>query len=80
MIIPDMWIYFLQRKDDVFEKFREFKAFVENQFDRKIKVLRTDNGGKLCSVKFNKLCSTNGIARQKRTPYSPQQNRVAKKA
>ena len=39
------WIYFLKKKSDVFEKFLEFKALVENQSDRKIKVLRTDNGG-----------------------------------
>jgi hypothetical protein len=39
------WIYFLRKKSEVFEKFKEFKALVENQTDKKIKVLRTDNGG-----------------------------------
>jgi hypothetical protein len=42
------WIYFLRKKSEVFEKFKEFKALVENQTDKKIKVLRTDNGGELC--------------------------------
>ena len=42
------WIYFIKSKSDVFEKFREFKVLVENQLGRKIKVLRTDNGGEFC--------------------------------
>ena len=39
------WIYFLKKKDEVFSKFKEFKALVENSTNRKIKVLRSDNGG-----------------------------------
>jgi hypothetical protein len=36
---------FLAKKYEVFEKFKEFKALVENQTKHKIKVLRIDNGG-----------------------------------
>jgi hypothetical protein len=32
------WIYFLKNKDEFFSKFKEFKAFVENLSERKIKV------------------------------------------
>jgi hypothetical protein len=38
------WIYFLRKKSEVFDKFKEFKALVENQIDKKIKVFRTKNG------------------------------------
>ena len=38
------WIYFL-KKDEVFEKFKEFKDLVENLSKKKIKTLRPDNGG-----------------------------------
>ena len=38
-------IYFLKSKDKVLNKFQEFKALVENLSERKIKVLRSDNGG-----------------------------------
>jgi hypothetical protein len=38
------WIYFLRKKSEVFEKFKEFKALVENQIEKRIKVPRTDNG------------------------------------
>ena len=42
------WIYFLKNNSEVFDKFKEFKALVENQTEKKIKVLRTDNGGEFC--------------------------------
>jgi hypothetical protein len=38
------WIYFLRKKSEVFDKFKEFKALLENQIDKKIKVFRTENG------------------------------------
>jgi hypothetical protein len=39
------WIYFLRNKSKVFDRFKEFKALVENQTEKRIKVLRMDNGG-----------------------------------
>ena len=39
------WIYFLKYKDEVFNKFKEFKALIENLSERKIKIPRSDNGG-----------------------------------
>ena len=46
------WIYFLEKKSEVFDRFKEFKALVENQIEKKIKVLRTDNGGEFYSKEF----------------------------
>jgi transposase InsO family protein len=73
------WIYFLRKKSEVFDKFKEFKALVENQTEKKIKVLRTDNGGEFCGNEFEEFCKKCGIARQKTTPYTPQQNGVAER-
>jgi hypothetical protein len=39
------WIYFLKTKGEVFKRFQEFKALVENQTGKKIRCLRSDNGG-----------------------------------
>ena len=39
------WICFLKAKDEVFGKFKEFKALIENHSKRRIKTLITDNGG-----------------------------------
>ena len=39
------WIYFLKNKSEVFMKFKEFKALIENHSERRIKSLGIDNGG-----------------------------------
>lgn len=38
------WIYLLRYKSEVFQKFHEFQAMVEKQFDRKILTMQTDWG------------------------------------
>ena len=73
------WIYFFKQKSKVFDRFKKFKALVENQTEKKIKVLRIDNGGEFCSKEFEEFCKKCGIARQKTTPYTPQQNGVAER-
>jgi hypothetical protein len=73
------WIYFLKTKDDVFNKFQEFKALVENLSERKIKILRSDNGGEYTSKEFKYFCREVGIKREITTPYNPQHNGVAKR-
>jgi hypothetical protein len=50
------WIYFLKAKDEVFNKFQEFKVLVENLSERKIKVLRFDNGGEYTSKELKDFC------------------------
>ena len=50
------WIYFLKKKDEIFSRFRAFKALVENQTGKKIKILRTNNGTEYESNEFNDYC------------------------
>jgi hypothetical protein len=57
------WIYFLRNKFDVFDKFKEFKALVENHTEKKIKVLRTDYGGEFLENEFKEFCKKCGIER-----------------
>jgi hypothetical protein len=73
------WIYFLRKKSEVFDRFKEFKTLVDNQIEKRIKVLRTDNGGEFCRNEFEEFCKKCGIARQKTTPYTPQHNGVAER-
>jgi hypothetical protein len=65
------WIYFLKAKSEVFKRFQEFKALVENQIGKKIKVLRSNNGGEYASTGFVDFCSQAGIIRQMTVPYNP---------
>eukprot|EP00253_Pinus_taeda_P015702 PITA_15702 len=71
------WVYFLKNKSEVFEKFRNFKALVENQSGLHIKVLRTNIGGEYISKEFLRFCRENGIHKQFTARYTPQQNGVA---
>jgi hypothetical protein len=38
------WVYFLKSKDEVLRKFKEFEALVEKFSERKIKILKSNNG------------------------------------
>jgi transposase InsO family protein len=71
--------FFIRKKFEVFDMFKEFKALVENQTEKQIKVLRTDNGGEFCGNEFEEFIKKCGIERQKTTPYTPQQNGVAER-
>jgi len=42
-------VYLLKVKGKVFDKFKTYKALVENQTSMKIKTLQSDNGGKFAS-------------------------------
>ena len=66
------WVYFMKNKDKVFNKFKEFKALIENHTENKIKTIRSDNGGEFTSNEFKDLCKESGIKRDFSTPYNPQ--------
>jgi hypothetical protein len=72
-------VYFLKSKDELFSKFKEFRALIENLFERKIKILRSKNGGEYTSKEFVKFFKDVGIKRELTTPYNPQQNGVAER-
>lgn len=73
------FVYFLKRKDQALDYFKEFKALVENQKNTKIKCFRSDNGGEFCSSMFESFLSKNGIIHQKTNPYTPQQNGMSER-
>jgi hypothetical protein len=73
------WIYFLKTKGEVFKRFQEFKALVENQTGKKIRCLRSDNGGEYTSNDFDDYCAREGIRREMTVAYNPQQNGVAER-
>nr|GEY67043.1 polyprotein, putative [Tanacetum cinerariifolium] len=73
------YVYLINTKDEALNMFNTYKAEVENQLDKKIKILRSDRGGEYESTDFSEFCSTFGIVHQTTTPYTPQQNRVAER-
>jgi transposase InsO family protein len=65
-------IYFMKTKDEVFSWFQEFKDLVENHPGRKIKTLRSDNGGEYTSKAFKDFCAGARIKRELTVLYNPQ--------
>ena len=72
------WIYCIKNKFDVFDTFKKWKALVEIETGKKLKRLRSDNGGEYCSKEFDRYCSEHGICREKTVPRTPQENGVRK--
>ncbi|GJU97516.1 retrovirus-related pol polyprotein from transposon TNT 1-94 [Tanacetum coccineum] len=73
------WVYPIKKKSNVFEVFKVCKARVELDSRRKIKCLRTDNGGEYTGDEFDTYCRQEGIKRQFTTAYTPQLNGVAER-
>ena len=67
----NIWIYFLKNKDEVFNKFEEFKSLIENDTEKKGKTFRSDNGREFTSNEFKELCRYLGIKREVTAPYNP---------
>lgn len=74
-----VWVYLLKRKSEVFETFKRFKALVEKQSERKIKMLRSDGGGEYVSDDFREFCEAEGIVHEVTPPYTPQHNGTAER-
>jgi len=52
---------------------------VQNHEEKKIKVLRKDNGGEFYKKEIEQLCKKCGITRHKNTIYTPNHNGVIEK-
>ncbi|XP_022717694.1 uncharacterized protein LOC111276161 [Durio zibethinus] len=72
-------IYFMKQKSEVANVFWKFKAWIENQSGCKIKIIRSDNGTKYTSDRFNEFCEVAGIEHQLTATYTPQQNGVSER-
>ncbi|PNX70434.1 equilibrative nucleoside transporter 3-like protein, partial [Trifolium pratense] len=67
-----MWVYPIKTKDEVLIVFQRFKAIVEKQAGRKIRVLRSVGGGVYTSHNFRIFCKKEGISHE----VTPQHNEV----
>ena len=63
----------------MFQKFVEWKALVEKSTSKRLKVLRSDNGGEYLSSEFRDYLSREGIRHELTIPKTPQQNGVAER-
>ena len=66
-------------KTKVFERFKEWQAEVENFTGKRVKVLRTDNGGEFTSKAFEAHLKAYGIRHEWTIPKTPEQNGAAER-
>ena len=50
-------VYFFRHKSNVFQTFKNWKCLVENEIGKKLKCLRSNNGGEYCNHEFEYYCS-----------------------
>jgi transposase InsO family protein len=65
------WIFFLSDKSNVFSIFKGFLKKAGNEFDFKIKKIRSDNGSEFNS-KIEDYCDEKGVKHDFSTKYTPQ--------
>ena len=73
------WAYFLKNKSEVEAKFKEWKTMVELQHAKRVKILRSDNGGEYTSKQFEQYLKKEGIKHELTIPKTPEQNGVAER-
>ena len=72
-------VYLLKSKKEVFCRFQEYKAMVENKFDLRIKTFRSDNGTEYRNKQFKKALKEWGIRPKYSQVHTPQQNGVSER-
>ena len=73
------WVYLMRHKDEVFQCFKNFYAYVKNHFNVQVQVIRTDNGTEYVNKGFGGFLSEQGIFHQTSCPDTPPQNGVAER-
>jgi len=54
------WLNLLRRKSEAFKSYKTFEAWIETQFQRRIKTLNVDRGGEYLSDEFIAHCKAKG--------------------
>ena len=73
------YVYLMKWKSEAFEKFKEFRAEVENQLGKRIKAIWSNRGGEYLLGVFKDYLTENGIVSQLIAPGTLQQNIVAER-
>jgi IS30 family transposase len=73
------WVFFLSTKDETTGILKTFITEVENQVDKKIKIIRCDNGTEFKNRVMDDFCRDKGIKREFSVARTPKQNGVAER-
>ncbi|GJW73388.1 putative ribonuclease H-like domain-containing protein [Tanacetum coccineum] len=73
------WVFFLATKDETSEILKNFIKEIENLVDKKVKIIRSDNGTEFKNKVMDDFCREKGIKREYSVARTPQQNGVAER-
>jgi transposase InsO family protein len=73
------WVFFMMDKSKVHEIFKKFATGAQNEFDVKIKRVRSDNGTGFKNTNIEEYLDEEGIGRELSVPYTPQQNGIVER-
>ena len=73
------WVFFLDDKSQVQKIFKNFARKTQNQFEVKIKKVRSDNGTEFKNANVDTFLDEEGISHEFSAMYTPQQNGVVER-
>jgi transposase InsO family protein len=73
------WVFFLQEKSQTQDTLKGFLGRAQNEFELRIKRIRSDNGMKFKNSQIEGFLEEEGINHEFSSPYTPQQNGVVER-
>nr|GEX23881.1 putative ribonuclease H-like domain-containing protein [Tanacetum cinerariifolium] len=68
------WVFFLATKSETSRILKKFITEIENQLNKKVKVIRSDNGTEFKNKEMDELCRKKGIKKEYSVARTPQEN------
>jgi transposase InsO family protein len=72
-------VFFLCDKSETQEVLKKFLKRAQNEFDAKVKKIRSDNGSEFKNTQVEDYLNQEGIEHEFLAPYTPQQNEVSER-
>lgn len=85
MLIKDefsgyMFVYFMATKSHVYQKIEQFVKEASITTQKRVKIIRSDNGLEFKNQGMTVLCAKEGIIQEFSAPYTPEQNGLIERA
>ena len=78
MVVDDYsrytWVFFLHDKANTYDTFKKFLTRAKNEFELKVKKVRSDNGSEFRNTRVEEWCDVKEIKHEFSTKYTPEQN------
>jgi transposase InsO family protein len=73
------WVFFLQDKSETQGILKRFIRRAQNEFELKVKKIRSDNGSEFKNLHVEEYLEEKGVKHEFSAPYTPQQNGVVER-